>query len=467
MLPLFSIPSPESSTIELGPLSIHFYGLTLLVAIAAAVAITGIRWTRRGGDWDLIFRVAVWGVASGIVGARLYHVVTSWDELPDEWWGPFAIWKGGLGVWGGIGLGCLVGAIVARRSGASVSKLADCVAPALLVAQGIGRFGNWWNQELFGGPTDLPWGLEIDPENRPIDHVDQETFHPTFLYEALWCFAAAGVLLLIERRFKGRIRPGGLFALYVLIYSVGRVWIETLRIDPSHEIGGVRLNVWVAGARDRALRRVLRLVAAQLEARGRRGPAAEGRDHGGAEEPVARDLPGRERCMHRKRSEGGVHAYSRRSRRGRSRARNRAARIRRWLGHRRLRAAPGRNVGRRDLEPDDLRQAARCHAARRSPARRRDLRRRRAMPRSASARETSEAGVYQADVVFPSEGDWRVTIHSGFGDSQVSYGPVRDRRARRGDGGSRELPVVGCRCSRVLALLGALALLVGEDGPAG
>ena len=247
VLPLLSIPSPESSTIELGPLSIHFYGLTLLVAIAAAVVITGIRWTRRGGDWDLIFRVAVWGVASGIVGARLYHVVTSWDELPDEWWGPFAIWKGGLGVWGGIGLGCLVGAIVARRSGVSVAKLADCVAPALLVAQGIGRFGNWWNQELFGGPTDLPWGLEIDPENRPIDHIDQETFHPTFLYEALWCFAAAGVLLLIERWFKGRIRPGGLFALYVLIYSAGRVWIETLRIDPSHEIGGVRLNVWVAG----------------------------------------------------------------------------------------------------------------------------------------------------------------------------------------------------------------------------
>jgi prolipoprotein diacylglyceryl transferase len=178
---LFSIPSPSSSTIELGPLSIHFYGLTLLVAIAAAVAITGIRWTRRGGDWDLIFRVAVWGVASGIVGARLYHVITSWDELPDEWWGAFAIWKGGLGVWGGIGIGCIVGAIVAHRSGASVARLADCVAPGLLVAQGIGRFGNWWNQELFGKPTDLPWGLEIDPENRPIEYVDRETFQPTFL----------------------------------------------------------------------------------------------------------------------------------------------------------------------------------------------------------------------------------------------------------------------------------------------
>ncbi len=245
MLPLLSIPSPDSSTIELGPLSIHFYGLTLLVAIAAAVAITGIRWTRRGGDWDLIFRVAVWGVASGIVGARLYHVVTSWNELPDEWWGPFAIWKGGLGVWGGIGLGVIVGAIVARRSGADLGKLADCVAPALLVAQGIGRFGNWWNQELFGKPTDLPWGLEISPENRPLDDVEHDTFHPTFLYEALWNFAAAGVLLLVERRF--RIRPGGLFALYVLLYSVGRFWIEMLRVDPSHEWGGIRLNVYVAG----------------------------------------------------------------------------------------------------------------------------------------------------------------------------------------------------------------------------
>jgi prolipoprotein diacylglyceryl transferase len=245
MVPLLSIPSPSSSTIELGPLSIHFYGLTLLAAIAAAVAICGIRWTRRGGDWDLIFRVAVWGVAFGIVGARLYHVVTSWNELPDAWWGPFAIWKGGLGVWGGIGLGVIVGAIVAKRSGANVAKLGDCVAPALLVAQGIGRFGNWWNQELYGKPTNLPWGLEISPANRPIDHIESATFHPTFLYEALWCFAAAGLLLLIERRFK--IRPGGLFALYVFVYSLGRFWIEMLRIDPSHEFGGVRLNVYVAG----------------------------------------------------------------------------------------------------------------------------------------------------------------------------------------------------------------------------
>jgi prolipoprotein diacylglyceryl transferase len=242
---LASIPSPSSSTIELGPISIHFYGLTLLVAIAAAVVVTGIRWTRRGGDWDLIFRCAVWGVAAGIVGARLYHVITSWDELPNEWWGPFAIWKGGLGVWGGIALGTIVGMIVARRSGADVAKLADCVAPGLLVAQAIGRLGNWWNQELFGKPTDLAWGLEIDPENRPIEYVEFDTFHPTFAYEALWCLGAAAVLLAVERLF--RIRPGGLFALYVLLYSIGRLWIELLRVDPSHEIAGVRLNAWVAG----------------------------------------------------------------------------------------------------------------------------------------------------------------------------------------------------------------------------
>jgi len=242
---LASIPSPSSSTVELGPVSIHFYGLTLLVAIAAAVAITGIRWTRRGGEWDLVFRVAVWGVAFGIVGARLYHVVTSWSEVPDEWWGAFAIWKGGLGVWGGIGLGVIVGAIVAHRAGVSVARLADCVAPALLVAQGIGRFGNWWNQELYGRPTDLPWGLEIDPANRPLEYLEYETFHPTFLYEALWCFGGALLLLGLERLF--RIRPGGLFALYVLVYSIGRVWVEWLRIDPSHELGGVRLNVYVAG----------------------------------------------------------------------------------------------------------------------------------------------------------------------------------------------------------------------------
>jgi prolipoprotein diacylglyceryl transferase len=239
-----SIPSPESGTVDLGPFTIHMYGLTLLVAIVVCVWITGRRWVARGGDWDLIFRCAVWGVGFGIVGARLYHVITSWDEVPDEWWGPFAIWKGGLGVWGGIFLGVLAGYVVARRAGVDAWLLADCLAPGLLVAQAIGRFGNWWNQELFGKPTDLAWGLEIDPENRPLEYLDSETFHPAFLYEALWNLAAAAILIVVGRRY--RIKPPGLFALYVLLYCFGRFWIELLRVDPAHELAGLRINAWVA-----------------------------------------------------------------------------------------------------------------------------------------------------------------------------------------------------------------------------
>jgi prolipoprotein diacylglyceryl transferase len=221
------------------------YGLTLLVAIAVCTWVAGKRWVNRGGDWDLIFRCAVWGVAAGIVGARLYHVITSWDEVPDAWWGPFAIWRGGLGVWGGIALGCLVGGIVAKRAGADVWLLADCLAPGLLLAQGIGRLGNWWNQELFGRPTDLPWGLEIDPVNRPVDHLDSATFHPTFLYELIWDFAMAAVLVyVIERRL--RPRPPGVFAAYIALYCLGRFGEELLRIDPAHHIAGLRLNAWVS-----------------------------------------------------------------------------------------------------------------------------------------------------------------------------------------------------------------------------
>ena len=168
MAPLLaSIPSPDTSVVHIGPLTIHMYGVMLLLAIVACVVLTGIRWTRMGGDWDLVLRVAVWGVAAGIVGARLYHVITSWNEVPHEWWGPFAVWKGGLGVWGGILCGTLAGAYVVKRSGQSVFLFMDAIAPGLLLAQGIGRWGNYWNQELFGKPTDLPWALQIDPAHRP------------------------------------------------------------------------------------------------------------------------------------------------------------------------------------------------------------------------------------------------------------------------------------------------------------
>ncbi len=243
---LASIPSPSSGQFDLpGPLpAVHAYGLTLLVAIVAAILVTKWRWGRRPSDLDLILRVAVWGVAAGIVGARLYHVVTSWEDVPDpKWKGVFEVWEGGLGIWGGILFGVLAGAVVIKRSGGSVLQAMDAVAPGLLVAQGIGRLGNWWNQELYGRPTDLPWGLEIDDAHN-MDYPAGTTFHPTFLYEMLWDLAGAAVVILVARRW--RIRPPALFSLYVAWYTFGRFFEEQLRIDPSRIFWGMRLNAWVS-----------------------------------------------------------------------------------------------------------------------------------------------------------------------------------------------------------------------------
>ncbi len=241
---LASIPSPDTSTFEIFGREIHLYGLMLLLAIVAAIALTWVRWKNRGGDPDLVLRTAVWGVAAGIVGARAYHDITSWNQVPDDWWGPFAVWEGGLGVWGGIFLGCLVGAVVVKRAGASVFQMMDAAAPGLLLAQGIGRLGNWFNQELYGKPTDLPWGLEIDIDHRVNGYFRYETFHPTFLYELIWDVLGVIALLLVDRRY--RIKPPALFALYVSIYTFGRFFEELLRIDPAHEFLGLRLNAWVS-----------------------------------------------------------------------------------------------------------------------------------------------------------------------------------------------------------------------------
>jgi prolipoprotein diacylglyceryl transferase len=241
---LLSIPSPSTGEIDVGPIAIHAYGLMLLLAIVACTVLTGIRWTRRGGDWDLVFQVAVWGVAFGIVGARAYHVITSWSEVPDEWWGVFAVWEGGLGVWGGIFLGVVAGAVVVRRSGNSVFAFMDAVAPGLLLAQAIGRWGNWFNQELFGEPTDRPWGLEIDLAHRPLAYLESETFHPVFLYEFTWNLVGV-ILLLVLDRFV-RFRPPALFALYVAWYTAFRTYEETLRVDQAHEYFGLRLNFYVS-----------------------------------------------------------------------------------------------------------------------------------------------------------------------------------------------------------------------------
>ena len=203
--------------IEIGPLTLRAYGIMLLIGILVAVYIAGKLWVSQGGDWDLVYRCSMWGVLAGIIGARAYHVITSWNEVPDEWWGVFAVWKGGLGVWGGVAAGVITGAIIAKRSGANVPLLADCVAPGILLAQGIGRFGNYFNQELFGTPTTLPWALEIDPEHRPAGYAQFETFQPTFLYEFLWDAAGAAIGIWLVARPQAEARRGVLPLRHVVL----------------------------------------------------------------------------------------------------------------------------------------------------------------------------------------------------------------------------------------------------------
>jgi prolipoprotein diacylglyceryl transferase len=242
---LASIPSPSTGVFHVGPLTIHMYGLMLLLGIAACIWLTGRRWVRWGGDRDLVYRVAIWGVVFGIVGARVYHLITSWDQdaaIHEHWYGPFAVWNGGLGIWGAIPFGVAAGAWVVRRSGNGIRLFMDAVAPGLLLAQGIGRWGNYWNQELFGRRTSLPWGLRIDAAHAP-DGV-AGTFQPTFLYEFTWDVLAVLALLWIDRRF--RLRRPALFSLYVAFYTAFRTYEETLRIDPSHYWEGHRVNFWVS-----------------------------------------------------------------------------------------------------------------------------------------------------------------------------------------------------------------------------
>jgi prolipoprotein diacylglyceryl transferase len=237
---LAAIPSPATGVYHLGPFTLHMYGVMLLLGIAACIWLTGRRWVRWGGDWDLIFRCAVWGVIAGIVGARIYHLITSWNQDPaihEHWYGPFAVWQGGLGIWGGIPFGVATGAWIVRRSGNSVRLMMDAVAPGLLLAQGIGRWGNYFNQELYGKATSLPWGLKIDDQ-------PGQTFHPTFLYEFVWDVLGVLFLLWVDRRF--RLRRPALFALYVAVYTAFRTFEETLRIDPSNHFLGMRINFWVS-----------------------------------------------------------------------------------------------------------------------------------------------------------------------------------------------------------------------------
>jgi prolipoprotein diacylglyceryl transferase len=242
---LASIPSPSDNAIKIGGLELRAYGLAIALGVVAAVWIARRRWAARGGDPDDISRIALWAVLAGLIGARLYHVLTDLDRFEGRWLHVFAVWEGGLGIPGGLIAGVGTGAFVAHRRGLPVAQLLDVVAPALPVAQAIGRLGNWFNQELFGRPTDLPWGLEIDPAHRPAGYLNVATFHPTFLYEALWNLALAGGLVLWERHHPNS-RPGRLFAFYVAGYAVGRAWVEALRIDPAAHLFGVRWNIWMS-----------------------------------------------------------------------------------------------------------------------------------------------------------------------------------------------------------------------------
>jgi len=241
------LPSPPSPYLSVGPLMLHWYALMVILGVIAAVLIGQRRWAARGGAKTMVTDVAVIAVPFGIVGGRLYHVITSWQL----YFGPGArpvealyIWQGGLGIWGAVAGGALGAWIAARRRGIDFAAFADAVAPGLLVGQAIGRIGCWFNQELYGRPTSLPWGLAIDPAHRPPDSVDQPYYQPTFAYEALWDLAAAGLIVWGQRRFG--LNRGRVFALYVASYTAGRGWIETLRVDPANHILGVRLNVWTS-----------------------------------------------------------------------------------------------------------------------------------------------------------------------------------------------------------------------------
>lgn len=242
------IPSPESGVWDLGPIPIRAYAMFIVLGIVVAVVLGNKRYEARGGRPGVITDIAIWAVPFGIVGGRLYHVLSDWQiYFGADGRGvaaAFRIWDGGLGIWGAVLLGAVGAWIGARRSGVILPPIADAVAPGVALAQAIGRLGNYFNQELFGSPTTLPWGLEISPENRPAGYAEYATFHPTFLYESLWLVALALVVIWADRRFN--LGHGRAFALYVLLYTLGRVWIETIRIDSANHILGLRLNVWTS-----------------------------------------------------------------------------------------------------------------------------------------------------------------------------------------------------------------------------
>ena len=244
-----AIPSPDVSYIELGPLRIHFYALFILAGIILALVLTESRLRSRGAESGVALDISLWAIPLGILGGRFFHVVTH----PNDYFIPgadllavFRIWEGGLAIYGALMFGALGAAIGARAAGIKFTSYLDAVAPGVLLAQAIGRWGNYFNNELFGTPTDLPWGLQIDSSNPayPAGLPEGVLFHPTFLYESIWSLAGVALLLAADQRFN--LRWAKMFGLYIVYYSVGRVWIEAIRIDPSEIILGLRVNIWSA-----------------------------------------------------------------------------------------------------------------------------------------------------------------------------------------------------------------------------
>ncbi|MFD4632195.1 prolipoprotein diacylglyceryl transferase [Streptomyces sp. NPDC058284] len=238
------IPSPSRGVVELGPIPLRGYAFCIIIGVFVAVWLGNKRWVDRGGRPGTVADIAVWAVPFGLVGGRLYHVITDYQLYFSDgrdWVDAFKIWEGGLGIWGAIALGAVGAWIGCRRRGIPLPAWADALAPGIALAQAIGRWGNWFNQELYGKPTDLPWALKITSAE---DGRVPGTYHPTFLYESLWCVGVALLVIWADRRFK--LGHGRAFALYVASYCAGRGWTEYMRVDDAHHILGVRLNVWTA-----------------------------------------------------------------------------------------------------------------------------------------------------------------------------------------------------------------------------
>ena len=255
------IPSPTISQFSIGPATIHIYALCILMGIVLAVWITTTRWKKLGGNFDQVLDITLVSVPAGIIGARLYHIITTPERFfgPDgDWAEMFRIWNGGLGIWGGVLFGALAAWAWCRHKHYPMALLADAIAPGLLVAQAVGRLGNWFNQELYGAPTTLPWGLKLNMEGTAIGHSEQcydgatcpsgTLFHPTFLYEMIWNLIGAAIIVYIGSKAMKKLKAGSLFVVYIMWYTLGRTWIESLRIDYAHEFLGVRINVWVSMA---------------------------------------------------------------------------------------------------------------------------------------------------------------------------------------------------------------------------